>query len=183
MGLDPLTIAVSAMAVGSVLEAGGAVQQGNQQRQLAEQQAAQLDMQAAQERDAAVATAERIRRAGRRQQAESDAAFAASGVSVGVGTPVRVNEQIGLDAETDAYMEILSGTRRSRTLQTEAKATRRAGRNAQEAGYMAAGTSILKSAANFGMWRYGSGTPSGITASSNYTGGGTALNGVGGTWG
>lgn len=174
MGIE--TIALTALAAGSVMQAAGAVQQGNQQRELANQQAAQLDLQAAQERDAAVAQAERIRRAGRRQQSAADAAFAASGVSVGTGTPVRVNEQIGLDAETDAYMEILTGERRGRTLDQEARATRRAGRNAQQAGYMQAGTSLLSSAANYGMWRAGNmGAPTG-----------TALNsfaGLSGTWG
>lgn len=126
MGIE--TIALAALAGGTVLGAAGSIAQGNQQRDLAEAQAEQAERQAAQERDAAVASAERIRRAGRRQSKEADAAYASSGVSVGVGTPVVVNEAINRDAEEDAYMTILTGKRRGRTLDEEAELHRRAGK-------------------------------------------------------
>jgi len=146
-------LAVGSMVGGSVLQAVGSIQQGNQQRELAEAQAAQLDLQAAQERDAAVAQAEKIRRAGRAQAAQAESAYAASGVSVGTGTPVRINETITRDTEEDAYMTILTGDRRGQTLDTESSLQRRAGRNAQQAGYMGAATSLLSGAAQYGKWK------------------------------
>ncbi len=151
MGIE--TIALVALAGGTALQAIGSVQQGNQQRKLAEAQAAQLDQQAAQERDAALAQAEKIRRAGRSQAAQAESAYAASGVSVGIGTPVRINEQITHDAEEDAYMTILSGNRRGQTLETESGLTRRSGKNAQQAGYMGAASSVLSGAATYGKWK------------------------------
>lgn len=151
MGLE--TIALAALAGGTALQAIGSIQQGNQQRQLAEAQAAQLDLQAAQERDAAIAQAEKIRRAGRSQAAQAEASYAASGVSVGTGTPVRINETITRDAEEDAYMTILTGDRRGQTLDTEAALNRRAGRNAQQAGYVGAASSVLGGASKYGMWK------------------------------
>ncbi len=185
MGIE--TIALGALAGSSVLGAIGSIGQGNQQAELANAQATQLDNQAAAERDSAVAAAERIRRAGGRQQAETEAAYAASGVSVGTGTPVRVNDQIGLDAETDAYMAILDGERRGRTLDYEARATRQAARNAQSAGGGGALTSILGAAGNFGMWKAGQiGSASPIKASSNLGGVTKALGNTGGltgSWG
>ncbi|WP_088158812.1 hypothetical protein [Achromobacter xylosoxidans] len=173
MGIE--TIALGALAGSSVLGAIGSIQQGNQQAQLASAQAQQMENQAAGERDAALASAERIRRAGRRAQGEAEAAYAASGVSVGTGTPVRVNEQIGLDAETDAYMAILEGDRRGRTLDYEARATRQAGRNARKSGYVSGAGSVLSAAASYGMWKAGQIGKSPFGVSSGFSGGGTAL--------
>ena len=185
MGIE--TIALGALAGSSVLGAIGSMGQGSQQADLANAQAQQLENQAAAERDSAVASAERIRRAGRRQQAETEAAYAASGVSVGTGTPVRVNDQIGLDVETDAYTAILDGERRGRTLDYEARAARQAAKNAQSSGAGGALTSILGAAGNFGMWKAGSiGGTSPFKASSNLGGVTKALgnvNGLTGSWG
>lgn len=181
MGIE--TIALGALAGSSVLGAIGSVSQGNQQAQLASAQAQQLENQAAGERDAALASAERIRRAGRRTQGEAEAAYAASGVSVGTGTPVRVNEQIGLDSETDAYMAILEGERRGRTLDYEARAARQAAKNSQASGGGGALTSILGAAGSFGMWKAGQVGKSPFKVASNFSSGGTALNSLAGLTG
>lgn len=172
MGIE--TIAMGALIGSSVLGAGASLTQGRQQGQLADAQADQLSMQAAGERDSALATAQRIRRAGRAQQAEAKAAYAAAGVDVNRGTAVRVGDQIDLDSETDAYMAILQGERRGRTLDYEAKATRHAGRNARRAGVAGAFRSILGGAASYGLWSAG-GAGSGITQSSMYAPGGNAI--------
>ena len=150
---DPLTLAIGTMAAGSVLQAGASVQEGNQRRDLAEAEAQVRQRQADQERDAAVAQAEKFRRAGRKQSASARAAYAASGVSVGIGTPVRINETIERDAEEDAYMNILTGKRRGETLDTEAALTRQAGRNAQTAGRVGVVTSLLSGASQIGLWK------------------------------
>ncbi|HCW18832.1 hypothetical protein [Achromobacter sp.] len=146
--------ALAAMAVGTVMQAQSQKEQGQQQQAAANAQADQIDIQAAQERDAAVAQAEKIRRAGRRQAAEAEAAYASSGVSVGTGTPVRINESIYRDSEEDAFNTILTGERRGRSLDTEAALTRRAGANARSAGNSAATGSLLSGAAQYGTWKY-----------------------------
>ncbi|MGE8691348.1 MAG: hypothetical protein ACN6PJ_29670 [Achromobacter sp.] len=174
MGIE--TIALGALAGSSVLGAIGSIGQGGQQADLANAQARQLENQAAAERDSAVSAAERVRRAGRRQQAEAESSYAASGVSIGTGTPVRVNDQIGSDAETDAYTAILDGERRGRTLDYEARAARQAAKNARSGGAGGALTSILGAAGNFGMWKAGQiGGASPLKVSSNFSGGGKAL--------
>lgn len=178
MGIE--TIALGALAGSSVLGAIGSIGQGNQQAELANAQAQQLENQAASERDTAVATAERIRRAGRSQQAQAESAYAASGVSVGTGTPVRVNEQIGLDSETDAYMAILDGDRRGRTLDYEARAARQAAKNAKSSGGGGALSSILGAAGNFGMWKAGQIGKSPFKVASNFSSGGNALGSLAG---
>ena len=150
---DPITLAVGSLAAGTVLQAGSSIVQGQQQQEMYDAQAKIAERQAAQEADAAVAQAEKFRRAGTRQAAAADAAYAASGVSVGVGTPVRVNESIQRDAEEDAYMNILTGQRRLQSGQEEAALNRRAGKNAMTAGYMGAATSLLSGAAQYGMWK------------------------------
>lgn len=156
---DPITLAVSAMAAGSVLQAGSSIVQGEQEQKLANARAEMTDRQAAQERDAAVAQAEKFRRAGKRQASAADAAYAASGVSVGVGSPVRINEEIQRDAEEDAYMNILTGKRRGDTLETESRLSRQAGRNAKAAGNMGAVSSLLSGAGSIaGAWGGGGGS-------------------------
>lgn len=181
MGIE--TIALSALAGSSVLGAIGSVQQGQDQAATAREQAQQLENQAAGERDAALASAERIRRAGRRAQSEAEAAYAASGVSVGTGTPVRINEQIGLDSETDAYMAILEGDRRGRTLDYEARAARQAAKNAQTSGGSSAFSSILGAASSFGMWKAGQIGKSPFKVASNFSSGGTARSSLAGLTG
>lgn len=151
MGVE--TVLLASLAAGSALSAVGSIQQGNAANAQARAQAAQLDLQAAQERDTAVAQAEKIRRAGRSQTAAADAAFAASGVSVGEGTPVRINEAITRDAEDDAYSTILTGSRRGSTLDVESALTTQAGKNARTSGYMGAAGSLLQGASQYGQWK------------------------------
>ncbi|KAF1041781.1 hypothetical protein [Xylophilus sp.] len=171
MGLS--TIAPYLMIGSSVLGAAGSNSQGQQQGALADAQAQQLTNQAAGERDAALASAQRIRRAGVSQRAQANAAYAAAGVSLDRGTPVRVTDQIDLDAETDAYTAILEGDRRARTLDYEAKAARQAGKNARSAGGVGVRRSVLGGAAGNGMWGGGAASP--LSVSSLFTGGGSAL--------
>ena len=146
--------ALAAMAVGTVLQAQSQKEQGQQQQALANAQAEQQDIQAAQERDAAMAQAEKIRRAGRRQASEAEAVYAAFGVSVGTGTPFRINGQIYPDFEQDPFHTILTGERRGRSLNTEANLLRTSGANARSAGNAAATGSLLSGAAQYGTWKY-----------------------------
>lgn len=107
----------------------------------------------ASEKDAAMAQAEKIRRAGRAQAAAANASLAASGVAVGEGTALRINEQIYQDSESDAYTALLTGTRRQRTSESAALISESEGRGAKTAGYLNATSSLLSSGANYGKWK------------------------------
>ena len=55
-----------------------------------------------------------IRKAGRKAQGASNAAYAGAGVKVGEGSAAQVEQQIALDSEHDAYQALLEGSRRAR---------------------------------------------------------------------
>lgn len=140
-GLEVLMLAGTAVSTISAIEqADAAKDRGRALAQMAEKDAAL-------EREAAGKRAESIRRAGRAQQSEARAALSASGVEVSAGTPVRIQREIGRLAEEDAMEELLYGSRAGERLEDQASMQRRAGRNAQRAGYLDAGGSVLSGGA------------------------------------
>lgn len=104
-------------------------------------------------KDAAVAQAEKIRKAGRAAAGQAKAALAASGVSIGEGTPVRINEEINRDSESDAYSTLLTGSRRQQAANDQAGMLENEGNTAKTAGYMNAGATLLSSASSYGKWK------------------------------
>lgn len=134
---DPVTVAMAGMQV------VGSVRQGNAARQAADEQAGWDEYQAKASRAEAEAQASRIRRAGRVARGETLSALVASGVKVGEGTALDAERQVMQDYETDAAMAILSGDRAAMSSEAQAASRRRAGRDAQRAGYINAGTSLL----------------------------------------
>nr|DAE37947.1 MAG TPA: hypothetical protein [Caudoviricetes sp.] len=132
-----------ALVASSVLAAGGAVASGQQQKKMANYQAAQAEVDAEASKAAAKVEAERIRKAGRQQASAANAALAASGVETGEGTALRVTSGIAGDAEQDAFQTILNGNNQSARLNAQAQADRISGRNAATAGYINAGSSLL----------------------------------------
>ncbi|EMJ9258506.1 hypothetical protein RRQ98_001451 [Klebsiella pneumoniae] len=132
-----------ALVASSVLAAGGAVASGQQQKKMANYQAAQAEADAEASKAAAKVEAERIRKAGRQQVSAANAALAASGVETGEGTALRVTSGITGDAEQDAYQTILNGVNSSNRLQAQAQADRISGSNAATAGNISAGSSLL----------------------------------------
>ncbi|HDX8826351.1 TPA: hypothetical protein RQO33_000267 [Klebsiella michiganensis] len=132
-----------ALVASSVLAAGGAVASGQQQKKMANYQAAQAEADAEASKAAAKVEAERIRKAGRQQASAANAALAASGVETGEGTALRVTSGITGDAEQDAYQTILNGVSSSNRLQAQAQADRISGSNAATAGNISAGSSLL----------------------------------------
>lgn len=134
-----------ALVASSVLAAGGAVASGQQQKKMANYQAAQAEADAEASKAAAKVEAERIRKAGRQQASAANAALAASGVETGEGTALRVTSGITRDAEQDAYQTIFNGINTSNRLQSQAQADRISGSNAATAGYINAGSSLLAS--------------------------------------
>lgn len=132
-----------ALVASSVLAAGGAVAIGQQQKKMANYQAAQAEADAEASKAAAKVEAERIRKAGRQQASAANAALAASGVDTGEGTALRVTSGITGDAEQDAFQTILSGNNQGARLNAQAQADRISGRNAATSGYISAGSSLL----------------------------------------
>lgn len=141
-------IEVALLAAGTALAAGSAIYGGIQQKQAGDMQAELTRRQTAQEADAAVAQAEKIRKAARQQNAEATASLAASGVSVGSGTPIRISNEIYKTAEQDAYQTILSGTRAQTSGNIQAGMLSDAGSNAMTTGLLNAGGSLLSGAAS-----------------------------------
>jgi len=133
-----------AVAVG-VSGAYSSIQQGNAAQRGADMQADAESYQAKVEQQSALQTAGIIRRAGQRQVAQANAAYAGAGVKIGEGSAGRVEQQITQDYEHDAYQAILEGNRRARGLQVNATATRLSGDMAQTAANVNALNSVLSS--------------------------------------
>lgn len=150
MGVDPITLTLIAA---TVMTAGSQVYNGVKQNQIAETNAELSRRQGNQEQDAAIAQAEKIRRAGKATAGQATAAAAASGVSIGDGTPVRINEQIYNDSENDAYSTLLTGSRRKQSADDQAGVLINEGRAARTSGYLNAGATVLSAGSSYGKWK------------------------------
>jgi len=139
-------VEVALLAAGTALAAGASIYGGIQQKSQADTQAELTQRQAAQDKDAAVAQAEKIRKAARQQQAEATANLAASGVSVGTGTPLRISNEIYKTAEQDAYQTILSGNRAYQSGVTQAGLLSSSGDAAMTGGILSGAGSLLSGA-------------------------------------
>ncbi|EKZ6150141.1 hypothetical protein YA29_04960 [Klebsiella aerogenes] len=132
-----------ALVASSVLAAGGAAYSGQQQKKMANYQAAQAEADAEASKAAAKVEADRIRKAGREQAAAANASLAASGVETGEGTALRITSGITEDAEQDAFQTILTGNNQGARLNAQAQADRISGKNSAMAGNISAGSSLL----------------------------------------
>lgn len=134
---------LAAAAVGT----GTAIYSANQQAAAAEEQGRSLASQAGQQQDAAAAQAEQIRKAARRQRAAAEAAYAAGGVDVGVGSAITVDNEIARGGELDALNTIITGGRGADSLTQEAIAYGKQAHNARMAGYGQAVSTLLSAGA------------------------------------
>ncbi|MFM9434610.1 hypothetical protein ACFDR9_001670 [Janthinobacterium sp. CG_23.3] len=153
MGIETAALLAYAAVASATVGAGAAIYSGVQQRQAADDNAELARRQGVQEKDAAVAQAEKIRKAARAQAGAANAALAASGVSIGEGTPVRINEEIYRDSESDAYSTLLTGSRRQRTNNDQAGILTNQGNAAMTSGVINAGASLLSAGANYTKWK------------------------------
>lgn len=119
------------------------VQAGKYAAGQADLQASQLEYQAKIENDTAMKTAAIIRRAGRRQIGQANAAYAGSGVVVGQGSAGLVEQEIREDVEHDAFQALLEGHRRGRGMETDATLTRIDGAMRRTAGMVNAAGTVL----------------------------------------
>lgn len=152
--------AQAVMMVGStLLSAAGDVQSGKAQSAQYEYQARQAEADAEAEREYGITQAQKIRKAGARQLAETRASYAASGVDVNVGTPQSVNRAITQDIEEDALNAILDGDYRSQKLKAQAQSYRAGASTASSASTINAGATLLGGGAKaygaYDNWRRG----------------------------
>ena len=134
-------LALIAAAVG----AGSAIHQGNQQKKLANFQAEQANANANAEREAGEIRAEQARERAMRVAASARASLAASGVNIDSITGNLINKDIIKRGEKDAFTETLNAEDRATALRQQADVFRLRGRQAQQAGYIRAANSAIKS--------------------------------------
>lgn len=140
------TFALYAMAASAAVSAYSAIQQGEQQKEWNDYQAKQAEADAKAEKSAAEVQAEKIRKMARIQSGEATASLAGSGVEVGEGTALNINKEIYANAEEDAVMTIFGGADRAARGNAEAAGYRFKGKQAQQAGYLNATSTILGAA-------------------------------------
>lgn len=171
---DPVTVLVAATVGSTLLGAYSQVQAGKQEEAWGNYQAAQAEADANAERGAGQVEAERIRKLGKRQRAEADAAFAGSGIAINEGSALDINRDITQGAEEDAYMAIVAGNDRGARLDADATGARIGAKNAKRAGYLGATATVLGGAA-----QVASGWKSSKSARSGASGAGAAAAGIG----
>lgn len=135
------------------------VQQGRYAKAQAGLQAAMSDYQAQVEQDNALKTAEIIRRAGRKQVGQANAAFSGAGVKVGEGSAAEVERDITQGYEHDAFQALLEGGRRASGLRLDGQLTRINGDMQETAGYVNAVGTVLSGVQSYmrqsGGWKTG----------------------------
>lgn len=153
-GITATTVLAYAAAGSAVLGAYAAIENGQAAKQTANDNAEIARRNAAQDKDVAVAQAEKIRKAAAIQRSAANASLSASGVDLGTGTAVKINEEITKNSEQDAYTAILSGNRSAGSSLQQASMFETSGKNAANAGFLNAGSSLLSAGAAFGKgWK------------------------------
>lgn len=139
-------IPIATTVAGSLLNASGQKKAGDASADEAMFRAGQLDTDAANAEDAALAQAQRIRIAGKRTAATARAAYASSGVDVGSGSASDARYDIFANSENDALQQILSGTREASALRKNAGMLRKSAKNSESGGLMGMFGSLISGA-------------------------------------
>lgn len=135
------------MIAGTGLQIGSQISAGRTAEANARLEAADMDYQAAMERDNAALMARTYRREGRAARGQVLAAVAASGVKIGEGSALDAEREVMTDSETDAELAILRGEQVGRNLNARAQITRIAGRQARRAANLQAFGTLLSAGA------------------------------------
>ncbi|MNJ34153.1 hypothetical protein D3C77_288530 [compost metagenome] len=151
MGIE--TAAMVALAASAAYSAYSSVQQGEQASLNADAQSDQAQIDADNAASAAKVQADRIRRLARSQAGEANAALAASGVEVGAGTALNINQEIYQNAEEDAVMTILNGENQKKRGYVDAQNMSIYGQQQRSAANSQAVGSVLSAGAQAGMWK------------------------------
>ncbi|NKB58990.1 MAG: hypothetical protein GKS00_21905 [Alphaproteobacteria bacterium] len=132
---------IAIMAVSAAISAAGAISQGK----AAKFEAAQLQQQADRDRQLAAQQANDLRDNEARQQARLRALVAGSGTTL-EGTPLAVLGDITQEGEFQAQRTEASGATAANRAEGQAALRRFEGQNAQRAGTLRAGSTLLTSA-------------------------------------
>ncbi|MFY1029148.1 hypothetical protein [Pseudomonas asiatica] len=151
MGIE--TAAMVALAASATYSAYSSIQQGKQAQLNADAQSDQAQIDADNAASAARVQAERIRKMGRSQAGEARAALAGSGVDVGEGTALNINQEIYGNAEEDAVMTILNGENQRQRGYTDAANMSLYGKQQRAAANSQAVGSVLSAGSQLGMWK------------------------------
>ncbi len=143
---DPVTATLILTAAATALSAVGAVSQGQQAKSAAEFNARQAERNAAIARQRAAGAAERIRRQAGREEGRRVAGFLASGIQL-AGSPLDFLADAAAEAELEARLAEQGGAIESASLLERADVSRFEGQQAQTAGFLSAGRTILGGAA------------------------------------
>lgn len=136
-------IATAAAIAGTAYTAYSSQQAGKQASLNADAQSEQSQADADNAASAANVQADRIRRLARNQASEANASLAASGVEVGAGTAVNINEDIIGNAEEDAAMTIFNGQNQKKRGSVDASNIALNGKQAQSSANSQAAASVL----------------------------------------
>lgn len=154
MGTGAEIAVYAAIAASTAYSAYSTVQSGKQANLNAEAQSDQAQIDADGAASAAVVQADRIRRLARTQASSANAALAASGVEVGAGTAININEEIVGNAEEDAALTIFNGQNQKTRGYVDASNIALGGRQNQSAANSQALGSVLSTGAQVGMsWK------------------------------
>ncbi|TWC18118.1 hypothetical protein FBY06_11543 [Pseudomonas sp. SJZ085] len=146
--------AYAAMAAATAYSVYSTQQSGKQAQLNANAQSEQAKLDADNAASAAVVQADRIRRLARNQASEANAALAASGVEVGAGTAININEEIIGNAEEDAALTIFNGRNQQSRLYNDASNYTLAGQQARSAANSQSIGTVLSAGAQTGMsWK------------------------------
>ncbi|MDQ7965509.1 hypothetical protein RDI61_15855 [Pseudomonas plecoglossicida] len=145
--------AATALAASTAYSAYSTVQQGKQAALNADAQSEQAQIDADNAASAAKVQADRIRKLARNQAGEANAALAASGVEVGAGTALNINQEIYQNAEEDAVMTILNGENQRQRGYVDAQNMSIYGKQQKSAANSQAIGSVLSAGAQAGMWK------------------------------
>lgn len=145
--------AAAAVAASAAYSSYSSVQQGKQAALNADAQAEQSQNDADNAASAATVQADRIRKMARIQAGQARASLAASGVEVGEGTALNINEEITKNAEEDAVMTILNGQNQKKRGYVDSQNMALYGQQQQSAANSQAVGTVLSTGAQLGMWK------------------------------
>lgn len=145
MAVTAAAVKTAIAIAGAAVSAVGAIQQGEAANAAAKFEADQLRQQAERDRQIARQEAEDYSNQEARQRARFRALQAGSGTTL-EGTPLAVLGDLAEEAELQAQRTIASGATAANRAEGSARLRLFEGRNAQQAGYLRAGSTLLTAA-------------------------------------
>lgn len=156
MSFDPGTLMAIFSAVGTMAGAAGQLKQGKEARAIAESEALQLEDRAQMSRAIGSRQAERVRKASERIRARQQSLLAASGFSASDAGSIAIDAATVKESSISEMLAVAQAEDEARQDEERARITRKAGKSAKQASYLAAGRTLIEGAVS---WRERYGTP------------------------